>query len=117
MYWFKHILFRKKRLGVAYNATMPFPEEVFTKEPNHTHICTHTLSSIGCLIIPNVSLSRQYDSLVKITNYNLPVSLVNRCKASETTSLIVIPSSADPYSNNSHEISVIVSLLHLLIHA
>ena len=35
-----NILFRRKGLGVAYNATMPSPEEVFTKEPNHTH--THT---------------------------------------------------------------------------
>ena len=35
--WFKHILFRRKGLGVAYNATMPSPEEIFTKEPNHTH--------------------------------------------------------------------------------
>ena len=40
--WFKHILFRRKGLGVAYNATMPSPEEVFTKEPNHTHTHTHT---------------------------------------------------------------------------
>ena len=43
--WFKHILFRRKGLGVAYNATMPSPVEVFTKEPNHTH----TLPRIGCL--------------------------------------------------------------------
>ena len=28
--WFKHILFRRKGLGAAYNATMPSPEEVFT---------------------------------------------------------------------------------------
>ena len=44
--WFKHILFRRKGLGVAYKATMPSPEEAFTKEPNHTHICTHTLDAI-----------------------------------------------------------------------
>ena len=25
-HWFKHILFRRKRLGVAYNLTMPSPE-------------------------------------------------------------------------------------------
>ena len=25
-YWFKHILFRRKGLGAAYNATMPSPE-------------------------------------------------------------------------------------------
>ena len=40
--WFKHILFRRKGLGAAYNVTMPSPEEVFTKEPNHTHTHTHT---------------------------------------------------------------------------
>ena len=40
--WFKHILFKRKRLGATYNATMPSPEEVFTEEPNHTHIRTHT---------------------------------------------------------------------------
>ena len=27
-HWFKHILFRRKGLGAAYNATMPSPEEV-----------------------------------------------------------------------------------------
>ena len=54
-----NILFRRKGLGAAYNATMPSPEEVFTKEPNHTHIRTHTLSRIGCLIIiPNVTITR-----------------------------------------------------------
>ena len=107
--WFKHILFRRKGLGAAYNATMPSPEEVFTKEPNHTH----TLPRIGCLIIPNVTITRQYDSQVNITNYNLPVSSINLCTASKTFLLISIPRSADPYSNNSHEISVIVSSLIL----
>ena len=44
--WFKHILFRRKGLGVAYKATMPSADEVFTKEHNfthtHTHMYTHT---------------------------------------------------------------------------
>ena len=84
--WFKHILFRRKGLGAAYNATMPSPEEVFTKEPNrtHTHMHTHALPRIGCLIIPNVTITRQYDSQVKITNYDLPVSSINICTASKT---------------------------------
>ena len=43
--WFKHILFRRKGLGAAYNTTMPIPEEVFTKEPNHTHAHTCTLKN------------------------------------------------------------------------
>ena len=43
--WFKHILFRRKELGVAYNATMPSPEEVFTKEPNRTHTHMHRRTS------------------------------------------------------------------------
>ena len=81
---FKHILFRRQGLGTAYNATMPSPEEAFTKEPNHTHIRTHTLSRIRCLIIPNLSITRLYDSLVKITNYNLPVSAINQWTASKT---------------------------------
>ena len=109
LFWFKHILFRRKGLGAAYNATMPSPEEVFTKEPNHTH--THTLPRIGCLIISNVTITGQYDSQVNITNYNLSVSSINLCTASKTFLLISIPRSVDPYSNNSHEISVIVSSL------
>ena len=109
--WFKHILFRRKGLGAAYNATMPSPGEVFTKEPNHTHTHTHTLPRIGCLIISNVTITRQYDSQVNITNYNLSVSSINLCTASKTFLLISIPRSVDPYSNNSHEISVIVSSL------
>ena len=60
--WFKHILFRRKGLGAAYNATMSSPEEVFTKESNHTHICTHTLPRIGRLLIPHITIIRQYDS-------------------------------------------------------
>ena len=40
--WFEHIFFRREGLGAAYNATMPSPEEVFTKEPNHTHTYAHT---------------------------------------------------------------------------
>ena len=70
-YWFEHILFGRKGLGVAYNATMPSPE-VFTKEPNHTHIHTHTLSRIGCFIIANVLITRQYDSLVLTTGTDDP---------------------------------------------
>ena len=78
----------------------------------HTHICTHTLPRIGCLIIKNVTITRQYDSQVNITNYNLSVSSINLCAASKPFLLISIPRSADPYSsNNSHEISVIVSCL------
>ena len=39
--WFKHILFRRKGLGAAYNTTMPSPEEVLQKNLiTHTH--THT---------------------------------------------------------------------------
>ena len=97
---------------MAYNATMPSPEEVFTKEPNHTHTHTHThtLPRIGCLI-SNVTITRQYNSQVNITNYNLSVSSVNLCTASKTFLLISIPRSADPYSNKSHEIFVIVSSL------
>ena len=93
--WFKHILFRRKGLGVAYNATMPPPEDVFTKELNHIHTYTDTLSRIGCLIIPNVTITRQYDSQTKITNYNLSVSSINLnlCTASKTFLLIVIPRS------------------------
>ena len=112
--WFKHILFRRKGLGTAYKATMPSPEEVFTKEPKshtHTHTHTHTLPRIGCLIISNVTITRQYDSQVSITNYNLSLSSINLCTASKTFSLNSIPRSVDPYSNNSHEISVIVSAL------
>ena len=37
---------------------MPSPEEVFTKEPDHTHISTCTLSRMGCLIIRNVTITR-----------------------------------------------------------
>ena len=125
MAWFKHILFRRKGLGAAYNATMPSPEEVFTKEPNlshtHTHTRTHartharththTLPRIGCLIISNLTITRQYDSQVSITNYNLSLSSINLCTASKTFLLNSIPGSVDPYSNNSHEISVIVSAL------
>ena len=81
---------------MAYNATMPSPEEVFSKEPNQTHIPTRTLSRIGCLIISNVTITTQYDSQVKITNYNLPASSINRCTASKAFLLIVIPRSADP---------------------
>ena len=63
------------------------------------------------MIIPNVTITSQYDSHVNIANYNLPVSSINLCTTSNTFSLISIPRSADPYSNNSHEISVIVSSL------
>ena len=101
------MLFRRKGLGAAYNATMPSPEEVFTKEPNHTH----TLPRIGCLIISNVTITRQYDSQVSITNYNLSLSSINLSTASKTFLLNSIPRSVDPYSNNSHEIFVIVSAL------
>ena len=94
---------------MAYDATMPSPEEVFTKEPNYTH--THTLPRIGCLIISNVTITRQYDSQVSITNYNLSLSSINLCTTSKTFLLNSIPRSVDPYSNNSHEISVIVSAL------
>ena len=111
LHWFKHILFRRKGLGAAYNATMPSLEEVFTKEPNHTHTHTHTLPRIGCLIISNVIITRQYDSQVNITNYNLSLSSINLCTASKTFLLNSLPRSVDPYSNNSHEISVIVSSL------
>ena len=113
MSWFKHILFRRKGLGAAYNVTMPSPEEVFTKEPNHTHTHTHThtLPRIRCLIISNVTITRQYDSQISITNYNLSLSSMNLCTASKTFLLNSIPRSVDPYSNNSHEISVIVSAL------
>ena len=72
----------EKGLGVAYNSTMPSPEEVFTKEPNHTH--THTLPRTGCLIISTVTITRQYDSQVNITNYNLSVLSINLCTASKT---------------------------------
>ena len=109
--WFKHILFRRKGLGAAYNATMPSPEEVITKEANRTHTHTHTLPKIGCLIISNVTITRQYDSQISITNYNLSLSSMNLCTASKTFLLNSIPRSADPYSNNSHEKSVIVSAL------
>ena len=33
------------RQAAAYNATMPSPGEVFTKEPNHTHTYMHTHTS------------------------------------------------------------------------
>ena len=90
---------------------MPSPEELFTKNLiTHTHLCTHTLPRIGCLTIPNVTITRQYDSQVKITNYSLPVSPINLCAASKTFLLIVIPRSADPYSNN----SVTIHFLFLL---
>ena len=63
---------------------MPSQEEVFTKEANHTHTHTHTLPRIGCLIISNVTITRQYDSQVNITNYNLSLSSINLCTASKT---------------------------------
>ena len=75
------------------------------------HTYAHTLSRIGCLIIPNITITRQYDSQVNITNYNLPVSSINLCTTSKTVLHIVIPRSADLYIDNSHEISVIVSSL------
>ena len=77
----------------------------------HTHTHTHTLPRIGCLIISNVTITRQYDSQISITNYNLSLSSMNLCTASKTFLLNSIPRSVDPYSNNSHEISVIVSAL------
>ena len=75
----------------------------------HTHTHTHTLPRTGCLIISNVTITRQYDSQVNITNYNLSLSSINLCTASKTFLLNSLPGSVDPYSNNSHEISVIVS--------
>ena len=77
----------------------------------HTHTHTHTLPRIGCLIVSNVTITRQYDSQISITNYNLSLSSMNLCTASKTFLLNSIPRSVDPYSNNSHEISVIVSAL------
>ena len=35
MSWFKHILFRRKGLGAAYNATMPSPENENEKMSSH----------------------------------------------------------------------------------
>ena len=34
----------------------------------HTHTHTHTLPRIGCLIMSDVTITRQYDSQVNITN-------------------------------------------------
>ena len=56
-------------------------------------------------------VTRQYDSQVSITNYNLSLSSINLCTASKTFLLNPIPKSVDPHSNNSHEISVVVSAL------
>ena len=77
----------------------------------HAHAHTHKHTRIGCSIISNVTITRQYDSQVNITNYNLSLSSINLCTASKTFLLNSIPRSVDPYSNNSHEISVIVSAL------
>ena len=43
--WFKHILFRRKQLGAAYNVTMPSPElhlfaELFHKELRNSSVNT-----------------------------------------------------------------------------
>ena len=41
--WFKHILFRRNRLGTTYNATMPSPEKYVKRhDPAPNHTCTHS---------------------------------------------------------------------------
>ena len=44
-YWFKHILFRRKGLGAAYNATVPSPFVIrsLTKKRLEVHLITHVL--------------------------------------------------------------------------
>ena len=84
--WFKTYFIQKKRIGRGIQHDNALSRGSITKEPNHTH--THTLPRIGCLIISNVTITRQYDSQVNITNYNLSLSSINLCTASKSFYLI-----------------------------